>query len=65
MQDSMLDSINKTQPISEEVFSDSNIPILQMDDPHFPAKLCETFKDIGFVIIENHGIEKELIDRAF
>ena len=36
-----------------------------MEAASFPNTLVQTFKNIGFVIIHNHGIDKDIIDEAF
>lgn len=36
-----------------------------MQDTDFPKKIVNTFRQIGFVIVTNHGIEPKRIDEAF
>lgn len=41
------------------------IPLLDMNDPAFADQLVSTFRQIGFVMIRNHGLESSKIDEAF
>lgn len=36
-----------------------------MLDENFGDKIVECFKNIGFVIVKNHGIREEFIDQVF
>ena len=59
------ESINKEQPIDNEVQEMQKIAVLDFQDPQFPQKIVETFKEIGFAIITNHGISPETIEQSF
>ena len=61
----MQKSFNQTKPVNEDTHERSDIPILDMRDPQFPFKIVETFRNIGFVIVQNHGISDQEIDQAF
>lgn len=56
MQKVLPDSINKNKAVSDVVLSVEDIPLLKMDDPEFPDELVKTFRNIGFVMVTNHGI---------
>lgn len=42
-----------------------NIPLLDYQHPDFSSHLVQAFKNIGFAILTNHNISKELIDENF
>ena len=58
-------SINQTQPEGDGTSQMEEIKLLDLNDPEFHLKIVETYKQIGFVLIENHGISNEDIDEAF
>lgn len=65
---SIMSSFNNkphTQAISEEAINLENVPLLDYQHPDFPSHLFQAFKNIGFAILTNHNIPKELIDENF
>ena len=49
-------SINQAKPSEEKAYDLDTIPLLDLDDPLFPSQIVQTFKNIGFVMVRNHGI---------
>ena len=58
-------SINQTKAAEDKTYELEDVPLLDMQDECFRTKIVETFKRIGFVMLQNHGIPKEEIDEAF
>lgn len=58
-------SLNQTKAAENTAYEMQDVPLLDMQDECFPSLILETFKNIGFVMIQNHGISNEEIDEAF
>ena len=52
-------SLNQTKAAENTAYEMQDVPLLDMQDECFPSLILETFKNIGFVMIQNHGISNE------
>ena len=49
-------SINQTKTTDERIYELDSIPILDLKNINFHSQIVTTFKQIGFCIVQNHGI---------